>query len=96
MSHKCVVFVNFLGVILATWLFMHMCSHAHACCRYGDDLPEELRDFRTTVLVATFAGFFFGGMIGARHAGDKFIALNHSSKFTSVMQAQVSVCLLQK
>ena len=70
--------------------------HTHAYCRYGDDLPEELRDFSTTVLVATFAGFFFGGMIGARHAGDKFIALNHSSKFTSVMQAQVSAYPLQK
>ena len=39
--------------------------------------------------VASVFGFMFGGMIGARHAGDKYITLNHSSKFTSVMQAQV-------
>ena len=44
--------------------------------------------------VAAVCGLFFGGMIGARHAGDKYITLNHSSKFTSVMQAQVrSSCL---
>ena len=59
--------------------------------RYGDELPEELNDFTTTVCVATVVGFVFGGMIGARHAGDKYIALNHSTKFTSVMQAQVSM-----
>lgn len=56
--------------------------------RYGDELPEELNDFTTTVCAATMVGFLFGGMIGARHAGDKYIAMNHSAKFTSVMQAQ--------
>ena len=58
-------------------------------CRYGDDLPDELNDFTTTVCVASIVGLLFGGMIGARHAGDKYIAMNHSTKFTSVMQAQV-------
>ena len=57
--------------------------------RYGDEIPSELKDFSTTVCVVSMFGFLFGGMIGARHAGDKYITLNHSSKFTSVMQAQV-------
>lgn len=57
---------------------------------YGDEVPDELKEFSTTVCVASAFGFVFGGMIGARHAGDKYITLNHSSKFTSVMQAQVS------
>ena len=65
---------------------------------YGDEFPDEVKEFYTTVCVASAFGFMFGGMIGARHAGDKYIALNHSSKFTSVMQAQVSclVCLYSK
>ena len=77
-----------------TYIWSHVLTltHTYIMCRYGEDLPEELRDFPTTVLLASFTGFLFGGMIGARHAGDKFIALNHSSKFTSVMQAQVSTC----
>ena len=58
-------------------------------CRYGEPLSEEVKDFPTTVLAASCVGFAFGGMIGARHAGDKFIAMNHHSKFSSTMQAQV-------
>ena len=69
-----------------------MCTSIHVF-RYGDELPEELNDFTTTVCAATMVGFLFGGMIGARHAGDKYIAMNHSAKFTSVMQAQVSELL---
>lgn len=57
--------------------------------RYGDELPDEMKEFTTTVCIASLVGFMFGGMIGARHAGDKYIAMNHSTKFTSVMQAQV-------
>ena len=41
------------------------------------------------MLTASVVGFLFGGMIGSRHAGDKYIAINHHSKFTSTMQAQV-------
>ena len=53
-------------------------------------MPDELKDFSTAVCVASIVGFLFGGMIGARHAGDKYIAMNHSTKFTSAIQAQVS------
>lgn len=62
--------------------------------RYGDELPDELKDFSTAVCVASIVGFLFGGMVGARHAGDKYIAMNHSTKFTSAMQAQVSYTVL--
>ncbi len=62
-----------------------------AClCRPGDDLAPELKELSLTIFIASVAGFLFGGMIGARHSGDKFITHNHASKFTSVMQAQVS------
>ncbi len=61
--------------------------------RHGDQLPEELTNVTTTVLVASITGFLFGGMIGARHAADKYILMNHGSKFTSTMQAQVSTVL---
>ncbi|XP_064399943.1 complex I assembly factor TIMMDC1, mitochondrial-like [Halichondria panicea] len=54
----------------------------------GDDLAPELKELSLTIFIASVAGFLFGGMIGARHSGDKFITHNHASKFTSVMQAQ--------
>ena len=50
---------------------------------------EEVREFQVTVLVATFTGFLLGGLVGARYAGDKFVAISHSAKFSSTMQAQV-------
>ena len=50
---------------------------------------EEVREFQATVLVATLTGFLLGGLVGARYAGDKFVAISHSSKFSSTMQAQV-------
>lgn len=56
--------------------------------RYGDSPPEEVKELSATVLVASVTGFLFGGMIGARHAGDKYIALNHNTKYASAMQAQ--------
>lgn len=51
---------------------------------------EEVREFQVTVLVSTLTGFLLGGLVGARYAGDKFVAISHSSKFSSTMQAQVS------
>lgn len=58
--------------------------------RPGDDtVPEEVREFQATVLLGTLAGFVLGGLVGARYAGDKFITLSHSAKFSSTMQAQV-------
>ena len=53
---------------------------------------EEVREFQVTVLVCTLTGFLFGGLVGARYAGDKFVAISHSAKFSSTMQAQVSAC----
>ena len=50
---------------------------------------EEVREFQVTVLVATFTGFLLGGLVGARYAGDKFVSISHSAKFSSTMQAQV-------
>ena len=47
-------------------------------------------DVSTTMLIASLTGFLFGGLLGARHAGDKYILMNHSAKYTSTMQAQVS------
>lgn len=41
------------------------------------------------MVIATCVGFMFGGMLGSRFAADKFIAMNHHSKFSSTMQAQV-------
>ena len=67
------------------------CHNVHDYCRYGEPLYEEVKDFPTVVFVGTIVGFMFGGMIGSRHAGDKFIAMNHHSKFTSTMQAQVNM-----
>ena len=59
-------------------------------CRPGDDtVLEEVREFQATVLVATLTGFLLGGLVGARYAGDKFVTINQSSKFSSTMQAQV-------
>ena len=74
---------------------MRLCSavsYGTACIimhRYGDSPPEEVKELSATVLVASVTGFLFGGMIGARHAGDKYIALNHNTKYASAMQAQV-------
>ena len=66
-----------------------VCEAGCVVCRYGEPLYEEVKEFPTIVSMGTFVGFMFGGMIGTRHAGDKFIAMNHHSKFTSTMQAQV-------
>ncbi len=63
--------------------------HTYLRNRPGDDLAPELKELSLTIFIASVAGFLFGGMIGARHSGDKFITHNHASKFTSVMQAQV-------
>ena len=59
--------------------------------RYGEDVPDELKQVSVAVLVASVTGFIFGGLIGARHAGDKYILMNHSTKYASPMQAQVSI-----
>lgn len=69
-------FVNIILYFMTLW-------------RYGEPLPEEVKDFPLTVFLATCVGFMFGGLIGSRHTGDKFIAMNHHSKFSSTMQAQV-------
>ena len=58
--------------------------------RDGEQVPEELQYVSAAVLAGSFVGFLFGGMIGARQAGDKYILLNHSTKFSSSMQAQVA------
>ena len=55
---------------------------------------EEVREFQATVLVATLTGFLLGGLVGARYAGDKFVRISQSSKFSSTMQAQVDHSLL--
>ena len=66
-------------------------------CRPGDDVVlEEVREFQTTVLVATLTGFLLGGLVGARYAGDKFVAISHSSKFSSTMQAQVCTACMYR
>ncbi len=72
--------------------------HMQTVARYGEPLYEEVKDFPSVVFMGTVVGFMFGGMIGSRHAGDKFIAMNHHSKFTSTMQAQVCMsvhCFVQ-
>ena len=53
-------------------------------------VPEEFNDLSMVVTVSTVGGVFFGGLIGSRQMADKFIMLNQHSKFSSVMQAQVS------
>ena len=59
-------------------------------CRPGDDrILEEVREFQATVLLATITGFSLGGLVGARYAGEKFVTISQSSKFSSTMQAQV-------
>ena len=64
-------------------------------CRPGDDVVlEEVWEFQVTVLVATLTGFLLGGLVGARYAGDKFVAISHSAKFSSTMQAQVG-CIIK-
>ena len=54
-------------------------------------MPEEVREFQVTVLVASVTGFLLGGLVGARYAGDKFVTINQSAKFSSLMQAQVFI-----
>ena len=69
------------------------CVTYSAAGRPGDDVVlEEVREFQVTVLVCTLTGFLLGGLVGARYAGDKFVAISHSAKFSSTMQAQVSAC----
>lgn len=62
---------------------------------HGAPTPHELQGWPTTVLTASTLGFLFGGFIGARWAGDKYIAMNHNTKYPHAMQAQVMhlVCL---
>ena len=52
---------------------------------------EEVREFQITVLLATLTGFLLGGLVGARYAGDKFVRISQSAKFSSTMQAQVQL-----
>ena len=71
-----------------------MVLHLFMCCihRPGDDIVlEEVREFQVTVILATVTGFLLGGLVGARYAGDKFVAISHSAKFSSTMQAQVKL-----
>jgi len=58
--------------------------------RRNSHVPEEFNDLSVIVTVSTVGGVIFGGMIGSRQMADKFIMLNQHSKFSSVMQAQVS------
>ena len=55
----------------------------------GESIPDELKEWPPTVLVSTLAGFLFGGMIGARWSGDKYMMMNHFTKYAHPMQAQV-------
>ena len=57
--------------------------------RYGEEVPEELRDWSNIVLLSTITGFLAGGLFGARVGADKFIASKQFAKFPSQMQAQV-------
>ena len=52
---------------------------------------DEVREFQATVLLATLTGFLLGGLVGARYAGDKFVRISQSAKFSSTMQAQVYI-----
>lgn len=54
---------------------------------YGSRPPEELEAWSSTVFIATAFGFLFGGLIGARRSGDKYIAMNHNTKYQHPMQA---------
>ncbi|KAL5515959.1 hypothetical protein EMCRGX_G001213 [Ephydatia muelleri] len=56
--------------------------------RPGEVPPNELVELANAILAASFGGFLFGGFIGARHAGDRFILMNSNAKFSSTMQAQ--------
>lgn len=58
-------------------------------CRAEDPVPDELKEWKPSVLLGSIFGLMFGGLIGARWSADKFIAMNHNTKFPSVMQAQV-------
>ena len=58
-------------------------------CRPGEPIPEEFKEWSTTVFVASTVGFLFGGMIGARWSGDKYIMMNHFTKYAHPMQAHV-------
>lgn len=62
-----------------------------SCDSYGSRPPEELEAWSSTVFIATAFGFLFGGLIGARRSGDKYIAMNHNTKYQHPMQAHVSV-----
>ena len=71
-------------------------NHAVACnhcfpnaSRPGEAPPNELVELANAILAASFGGFLFGGFVGARHAGDRFILMNSNAKFSSTMQAQV-------
>ena len=56
--------------------------------RPGEAPPNELVELANAILAASFGGFLFGGFVGARHAGDRFILMNSNAKFSSTMQAQ--------
>ena len=64
---------------------------AIALCRPEDPVPDELVELKPSIMLGGIFGFFFGGFIGARWSADKFIAMNHNTKFPSVMQAQVGI-----
>ncbi|XP_011403934.1 PREDICTED: complex I assembly factor TIMMDC1, mitochondrial-like [Amphimedon queenslandica] len=53
----------------------------------GSRPPEEIEAWSNAVFVATAFGFLFGGLIGARHSGDKYIAMNHNTKYQHPIQA---------
>ena len=92
-KRRCIFYVYIFSaenkVIRSAWY--SICVDA-CVCRPGDNVVlEEVREFQVTVLVATLTGFLLGGLVGARYAGDKFVAISHSAKFSSTMQAQVAI-----
>ncbi len=59
--------------------------------REGESLHEGIDYLPLTVFIATCLGFFYGGKIGSRQAKEKYMAMNHNTKFSSSMQAQVHI-----
>jgi hypothetical protein len=55
--------------------------------RPGAPLPDELQEWPRVVFLGSVIGFVFGGLMGARLAGDKYIAMNHNTKYPHPMQA---------
>ena len=68
----------------------HRLWFSHYYHRYGDPLSEQGKEWVTTVLAASVFGFIFAGYIGAKRSGEKYIVMNHNTKYPHAMQAQVN------